>query len=192
MRKTALLLGLAASAGMLTAGPAAANSPGYPPNDQPVIISNASTGFYLQTDNQNENQPQGVQVWSPWPLANGGSGAVWRLLPSYGNHYVIETEPIKNPTPVCLTVPNGATDNVPLTVTTCDGGPAQDWIVREDGNSATYTITPGGTNFRQWAITSQSQNYPAQDVYVTLKHFTGTDAPTAMRWKIDSTAVPSA
>jgi len=192
MRKTALLLGLAVSAGLLAAGPAAANSPGYPPSNQAVIISNASTGFYLQTDNQNENQPQGVQVWSPWPLANGGSGAIWRLKPLYGNHYTIETEPIKNPTPVCLTVPNSAKDNFPLTVTNCDGGPAQDWIVREDGTSETYTISPAGANFRQWAITSQSQNYPAQDVYVTLRHFTGTNAPTNMRWKIDATKVPAA
>lgn len=192
MRKPALLLGLAVSASLLAAGPAAANSPGYPPSDQAVIISNASTGFYLQTDNQNENQPQGVQVWSTWPFINSGSGAVWHLQPRYGNRYVIETEPIKSPTPVCLTVPDGATDNVALTVTECDGGHAQDWIVREDGISETYTITPAAPNFQQWAITSQSQNYPAQDVYVTLRHFTGTNAPTNMRWKIDATTIPSA
>jgi hypothetical protein len=78
-----------------------------------------------------------------------------------------------------------------LTVTACDGGPAQDWTVREAGTSETYTITPAAENFGQWAITSQSQDYAAQDVYVTLKHFTGADAPTAMRWKIDATAIAS-
>jgi ricin-type beta-trefoil lectin protein len=192
MRKTVLLLlGLAVSAGLLAAGPAAANEPGYPPSAQPVLISNASTGFYLQTDNQNEQRPQGVQVWWPWPLANGGSGAIWQLQQVYGEHYVIETEPINDPSPACLTVPNGAKNNVPLTVTDCDGGAAQDWIVREDGTSQTYTITPAAVNFRQWAITSQSQNYAAADVYVALKHFTGTNAPTEMRWKIDATTVPA-
>jgi hypothetical protein len=185
MRKIALLLGLALSASVTAAAPAAANGPGYPPSNQAVVISNASTGFYLQTDTQNENRPQYVQVWYPWPLANEGSGSVWRLKQKYGDHYVIETEPIKNPTPACLTVPDNAKDNGPLTVTNCNGGPAQDWIVREDGTSETYTITPAGANFRQWAITSQSQNYPHPDVYVTLKHFTGTNAPTNMRWKID-------
>jgi hypothetical protein len=130
MRRTALLLSLTVFAGLLAVGPAAANSPGYPPSDQPVIISNASTGFYLQTDDQHENKPQNVQVWFLWPLANRGSGAIWHLVPTYGDHYVIETEPIESPTPICLTVPNGATNNIPLTVTSCDGGPAQDWIVR--------------------------------------------------------------
>lgn len=191
MRKLPLVLGLAASAALLAAGPAAANSPGHPPTYQPVIISNASTGFYLQTDNQHENAQQYVQVWYLWPLANGGSGAVWKLVPTYGDHYVIQTQPIENPAPVCLTVSDGATQNLPLTVTDCNDGPAQDWIVREDGDSETYTITPGDENFRQWAITSQSQNYPNPDVYVTLKHFTGTNAPTAMRWKIDPTTVPA-
>jgi hypothetical protein len=192
MRKTALLLlGLAIFAGPLAAGPAAANEPGYPPGAQPVIISNASTGFYLQTDNQSEQRPQNVQVWWPWPLANGGSGAIWRLQHVYSEHYVIETEPIADPSPACLTVPSGAKNNIPLTVTDCDGGSAQDWIVHEEGTSETYTITPAALNFRQWAITSQSQNYAATDVYVTLKHFTGTNAPTEMRWKIDPTTLPA-
>lgn len=192
MRKAALGIIVAAMAGTgLSAGPAAANSPGYPPSGQPVVISNASTGFYLQTDNQNEYRPQYVQVWYPWPLANGGSGSIWRLRHIYGDEYVIETEPIKNPTPACLTVPSNAKDNGPLTVTDCNGGAAQDWVVREDGTSETYTVTPAGANYAQWAITSQSQNYAAADVYVTLKHFTGTNAPDAMRWKIDSTTVPS-
>lgn len=192
MRRTALILGLAGAAGLLAAGPAAAESPGYPPVGQAVIISNASTGFYFTTDNQDENQPQIVQVLSTWPLVNGGSGSIWRLEHLSGDRYVIETEPIKNPAPACLTVPNNATGNVSPTVTACDGGPAQEWSVREDGTSETYTITPAGTNLRQWALTTQSQVYYNQDVAVSLRHFTGANAPTNMRWKIDATAVPSA
>ncbi len=183
----AALVGAALAA---LAQPAALAAADQPPVDRAVIISNAATGFYLQTDAQNENRPQRVQVWYPWPLANGGSGAVWRLHETVIGQYTIETEPIQNPAPACLTVPDNAKSDVPLEVRDCDGGPAQSWRVRQYGTSDTYTVTPAGPNFRSWAITTRSQVYASGDAYVALKHFTGADAPTLMRWKIDPTRVP--
>lgn len=173
----------------LTQSSAAAAAVPYPPTETPVVISNASTGFYLTTDAQSEAE-QYVTVYYHWPLLNDGSGSIWRLQHRGGDRYTIETEQIKSTKSFCLTTPENAKNNGALQAKECNSETSQSWTVREQRNSETYTITPSSRNFQQWAITTQGQNYGAPDAYVTLKHFTGAHAPTNMRWKIDSTSVP--
>ncbi|MBX7553327.1 RICIN domain-containing protein [Streptomyces sp. tea 10] len=161
---------------------AQAATPIAPPADQAVVIANASSGYYLSTDNQNENPNQDVEVWNQLPMNNGGSGAVWRLRHLGYGEYTIETETINSGERVCLTLPDtDARNHGHVMVRTCDSGrQSQQWRIFEDGETETYTITPANRAFTGFALAPQ--NYGSNSK-VDLEEYWGSNAPALMRWQ---------